>query len=899
MAPPRSDSIDDAYPGALRTAEAEQIRVRRSNYYVDDKAPLVGVALSGGGIRSATFCVGFFQALARRKLIRRIDYLSTVSGGGYFGSFLGAAFSREKASGDKVEREFADNHSWPIQWLRDNGRFLSPNGAGDNWIAAAVMLRNWVALHFVLITFAFLVVGFGILMRSELCTSLSTSAFWLKVEQGIWSHHILGIWWSPWLLLPVIPFATLMLPAGCLYWLTQCTPLMTGLRRFGTLFGRKLKTYSDREFVSYAQNWLTEVLVVGFVPTVILLVFGIVDSLGQTAYWKWSANNFEFPTLWAALTGAGFALYGFASKIYILVENILGKGKLKLTFGTIALFISLTWLLLIVVGVSVAACTLAWESERVAIDGRLHLMSDPWALSLAVAITLVCSWVFSRSFGFVNLSSMQQVYSARLRRAYIGATNPTRQAAENYSMTELIAGDDFSLDEYQPQNHGGPLHLINVTVNETLSAKTQIERCDRKGLAMAVGPCGISVGTASHALWGTHHLRSRRRRMMAALWENPSRTIVPLDQGSDATFHALQTSLHTPADLHRTGNVGADRASKVGAGPSRQVEALSLGRWTAVSGAAFTTGLGAGTHLGLSLLLGLANVRLGYWWDGGVPPSQRKNSTKPTFLELAGRVLNWVLPVQTCLVNEFFARFHGPGRRHWYLSDGGHFENTACYELIRRRVPFIICTDSGQDPNYEFSDLANLVRKARTDFGAEIEIVRRSNDAEKKEPGRALPSLEQIVHPAVLDLFGSPDDFPALHEDPEARDGRQPVGSRHALLARIRYFDTGEVGWLLLVKPSLAGDEPVDVVQYQRTHALFPQEPTSDQYFDEAQWESYRKLGEHIGATLFAVPEGNDPRWSPSRFCAPEIATVEENEGENLSTARTERPLHVTTSGMA
>ena len=79
------------------------------------------------------------------------------------------------------------------------------------------MLRNWVALHIVLITFAFLLVGFGILMRAELCTSLSTSDFWLKVEQGIWSHHILGIWWSPWLLLPVVPFATLMLPAGCLY----------------------------------------------------------------------------------------------------------------------------------------------------------------------------------------------------------------------------------------------------------------------------------------------------------------------------------------------------------------------------------------------------------------------------------------------------------------------------------------------------------------------------------------------------------------------------------------------------------------------------------------------------------------------------------------------------------
>src|SRR5262245_43088496 len=57
---------------------------------------VTGVALSGGGIRGATFCLGVFQALARRRLVGRIDYLSTVSGGGYFGSFLGAMFAREE-----------------------------------------------------------------------------------------------------------------------------------------------------------------------------------------------------------------------------------------------------------------------------------------------------------------------------------------------------------------------------------------------------------------------------------------------------------------------------------------------------------------------------------------------------------------------------------------------------------------------------------------------------------------------------------------------------------------------------------------------------------------------------------------------------------------------------------
>src|SRR5262249_20258665 len=48
----------------------------------------IGLALSGGGIRSATVCLGAVQVLARHNLLAEIDYLSTVSGGGYFGSFV-------------------------------------------------------------------------------------------------------------------------------------------------------------------------------------------------------------------------------------------------------------------------------------------------------------------------------------------------------------------------------------------------------------------------------------------------------------------------------------------------------------------------------------------------------------------------------------------------------------------------------------------------------------------------------------------------------------------------------------------------------------------------------------------------------------------------------------------
>ncbi|HWI78392.1 MAG TPA: hypothetical protein VNS31_04295, partial [Ramlibacter sp.] len=53
---------------------------------------LWGLALSGGGIRSATFCFGLLRGLARTRSLRRFDYLSTVSGGGYIGSAFGRLF---------------------------------------------------------------------------------------------------------------------------------------------------------------------------------------------------------------------------------------------------------------------------------------------------------------------------------------------------------------------------------------------------------------------------------------------------------------------------------------------------------------------------------------------------------------------------------------------------------------------------------------------------------------------------------------------------------------------------------------------------------------------------------------------------------------------------------------
>ena len=139
----------------------------------------VGLALSSGGIRSATFSLGFLQALADAGLLRRFDYVSTVSGGGYTGGFLGAllraparvarnkgaegvrqgyALAESVLAGDAGKLEFEVDDQLvpghrkvfhPIRWLREAGRYLAPTRSNDWLYAIGYYLRSLAAVHYV------------------------------------------------------------------------------------------------------------------------------------------------------------------------------------------------------------------------------------------------------------------------------------------------------------------------------------------------------------------------------------------------------------------------------------------------------------------------------------------------------------------------------------------------------------------------------------------------------------------------------------------------------------------------------------------------------------------------------------------------------------------------------
>ncbi len=133
-----------------KQAEAEAERLALHTWSVRN-LPDPGQAalcLSGGGIRSAAFALGILQGLARRNLLRRFHYLSTVSGGGYIGSWLTAWRHRE--GDDPVQRclsgrERRVRRTQPMQRLRFNQNFLTPKVgllSADTWAVLGTVLRN-------------------------------------------------------------------------------------------------------------------------------------------------------------------------------------------------------------------------------------------------------------------------------------------------------------------------------------------------------------------------------------------------------------------------------------------------------------------------------------------------------------------------------------------------------------------------------------------------------------------------------------------------------------------------------------------------------------------------------------------------------------------------------------
>jgi hypothetical protein len=135
-----------------------------------------GAALcfSGGGIRSASFCLGVAQALAQAGLLRRFDYLSTVSGGGYIGGWLQQMLAASPATtrmarAEDVEKRLYATAISELDRLRDFTNYLTPRtgpASPDTWAGVALYGRNFLVNWLVFLPLFLIVALLPILHRT-------------------------------------------------------------------------------------------------------------------------------------------------------------------------------------------------------------------------------------------------------------------------------------------------------------------------------------------------------------------------------------------------------------------------------------------------------------------------------------------------------------------------------------------------------------------------------------------------------------------------------------------------------------------------------------------------------------------------------------------------------------
>jgi hypothetical protein len=672
----------------------------------------VGLAISGGGIRSATFALGGLQALARYGWLSKVDYLSTVSGGGYIGSSLTWLLHKQwgdtrfdtssdgfpfgtRRPGSSTDGGASQEKSDMLRFLRQHGRYLMPGGGIGALSMLAVVLRGIMVN--LLVYLPMILAIFLVLVTANLFTKIEGLVI-DKVGRFLQAFSLLGQvnGFIALCLLLVIIFAALGLVYAVLtrFSVSRHTIWYRLRRRYEQVSGKLL-------------GIALALLLIGTVPLVTVAL-----------------------RTWVAELASALSISGALTGVWAFVKSS-GKsnGQRKLPLTPVVALGSLS----LIYGLLLVAYQAAWELHRVWFYGNMRL-------SFAVAAGLVFSTCLLGWLINLNYISVHRFYRDRLMETYLPDVSSTLSRLSQPS----FEADRARLAEMccYSQEGLGPYHLINANVVLSDSKDTKMR-----------GRGGDSF------------------------------VLSPLFCGSEATGWA------------RTAGLGRERSD------SSDVGGITLATAMAVSGAAVNPHTGVGgqgptrSQL-LSFLMGLLNIGLGYW---EMNPLEAARSTADR------RMLpNLLRPGLLALIG---TRIHEK-RPFVQITDGGHFENLAVYELIRRQVRVIVLLDGAADPTYSFADFANLLKKIRVDFGVKIDI-----------------NLEDIV-PQQKAIYPEGTLF--------SKNGHS--------IGRITYAD-GSTGTLIYIKTSLVVDLPNDLYGYRRANPSFPDQSTADQLFDERQFEAYRELG--------------------------------------------------------
>lgn len=156
----RTRDPQDRRPECLRAAYKEELDYIRDRRQRNDRAAiklagnhapdhLIGVALSGGGIRSASFSLGALQALEASGVWQQTDYMSAASGGGYLAGWVQGHLGQAKTPKHDEnnydvradnEQDLLANHGDHVEHLRTHTGFLNQGG----WFEGFRMLGDWL-----------------------------------------------------------------------------------------------------------------------------------------------------------------------------------------------------------------------------------------------------------------------------------------------------------------------------------------------------------------------------------------------------------------------------------------------------------------------------------------------------------------------------------------------------------------------------------------------------------------------------------------------------------------------------------------------------------------------------------------------------------------------------------
>lgn len=801
------------------------------------------LCLSGGGIRSATFGLGVLQGLARHNLLRHFDYLSTVSGGGYIGSWLSAWIRRDPGGlqgvcdqlGQAAPPGTSAYEPEPVSWLRTYSNYLSPRlglMSADSWTLIGTYLRNLLLNWLVLVPFLLALLALPLLYRATLHTPASPAAITALLILGsagllinltylhvcrpsLWKLRQAPFWKQveaqrTFLFACLLP---LMVAVSCLtiaweWFHRQPDYALDHLSLFGF---SSLFTLTLGAGAMHLTAWLLAALILRrpwldwwrFFESLTIVLSGLLGGgLLWVALMKLDRiKGLDPDLLWytCAAVPAFLSLFLLAATLFIgIASRSTGDGDREWwgRAGSWVLIASICWAGLgsiTIFGPALWGKLSAWVASAGGITGVLTVIlgfsaktdakpsgsESAWWKQLGKHVYLLLLAPLTIGLILIQLARITQTIVAGAPWLQVGEFI-IGMALFSVLMSVVININKFSLHSIY-RNRLIRAYLGASRWNtRTSNPFTGFDSGDN--LAMAdLAPQASAVQKPFHVV----------------------NIALNLVHGNNLAWQQRKAQSFTVSPLHCgsfVNQLGYRRSSEYGKNPAVN-QPVTLGTALAISGAAASPNMGYHSSPAITFLLTLFNVRLG-WWLGN-PGRAGQDTYKRSCPEFA---------VGPMLAEAF--GFTNEQKRYVYLSDGGHFENLGLYEMVLRRCHYILVSDAGCDEKMEFQDLGNAIRKIRIDLGIDIDI--------NVEPLRPSAQHRSGVHYAVGAIRYS-------RVDPGAPDGI-----------------------LIYLKPSLSGDEPVDVLEYAAHHDRFPHEPTSDQFFDESQFESYRRLGEHVARDIFA-----------------------------------------------